>query len=58
MVAIVLGFADPQFSDQAAVGQRVEHRSCPVIVAGRESGPAYCNAISIWQWRRHDEIVN
>jgi len=26
MVAIVLGFADPQFPDQASLGQRVMHR--------------------------------
>jgi hypothetical protein len=30
VIAIFLGFADPQFADQAAVGQWVMHRRLPV----------------------------
>jgi hypothetical protein len=37
MVAINLGFSDPQFADQATVGQGFIHSSSPVVVVGRES---------------------
>ena len=35
MVAIAVGFADPQFADQAAVGERILHFGSPDIAVRR-----------------------
>src|SRR5262245_31530812 len=39
VVAIGVGFADPQFADHGAVGQRVAHRSTPSIVVALAKPP-------------------
>ena len=58
MVAIVLGFADPQFPDQASLGQRVMDRFDVVIYDPRGTGVSdaldcpdgrvnYCNSSAL-----------
>jgi hypothetical protein len=39
VVAINLGFADPQFADHGSIGERVSHRGTPELLCGLANRP-------------------